>query len=46
MSSSGIVTHYIGQGGQSSNPQEIHHFKWKFYVQFVLLFQECIPGVK
>jgi hypothetical protein len=27
MSTSGKVTHYIGWGHQSSNPQEIHHFK-------------------
>jgi hypothetical protein len=50
MCPSGIVIHYVGWG-QSPNPQEVHCFKWEFWVWFVRfwfawLFRECNPGVK
>lgn len=35
LSACGIVTHYIGWGFQFPNPEEIHCFKWEFYVWFV-----------
>jgi len=31
---------------QSSNLQEMHCFKWEFWIQFARLFQERSPGVK
>jgi len=39
MSASGTVTHYTGLGFQSSNPQEIHCFKWELCLISVILFR-------
>jgi hypothetical protein len=33
-------------GSERVNPQEIHCFKWEFYVWFAWLFQERIPQIK
>jgi len=34
VSTSGIVIHYIGGGGQSPDPQEILCFVWEYCVRF------------
>ena len=46
MPTSGIDIHYIGWGCQSPDPQEIHCFKWEFFVQYTWFFSGMYPWHK
>ena len=46
MSTSGVVIHYRGWVCQSSNPQEVHCFKWEFLFGLHSIFQEHDLGIK